>query len=796
MTKLVRFLILFSFLAAFCDADIGALIPGNREEPDPGILTIDEARIQIRIDHQYARIRILQIFGNHANTVQEGKFVFAIPGDAAISDFAVWDGVVRIPGVILERKRASEIYEQLRMQEIDPGLLQQEEAAEEGPRMANVFSAKIVPIPAYGTKRLEMEYTQKIPVDGMKSYFSLPLKPDLYRVQTVGSFSLDIEILSDAPIVDFQLLSQIYPVQFTSQSPQHITGSFHGNNVQLNEDFGIQYRIDQSESALYFLPFRGTERNLRGGAQPVTAFQAPANQKVEDGHFWLSAILNESKADVSSAKDFGGRDVHGTAKSLVILMDTSSSMRWEKLEQSYAALDYFLHHLNEQDEFLLVLFHQETKAHAPAPVPATKENIDAALNFFKAQYLMGGTDFQKAFQEAFRFGSQLKNRERYLVMITDGNPTLTQLQTKKLIQSFQQGNPRFRAFCFGIGSDSNRNLLSQLAEKSNGHFDWVTENEDMAFKLEAFFAKVGQYPVANLQVKASQPDLLYQVYPGEPASAYNGSSIDWFGRYKTPAKNVVLTVNGQSRDHDIHLEKTVDLPEEATEHDFVPRGWARRRVDALLRKMDLEGEDQASIDEIIALAKKYKFVTPYTSFLAAPRSLLRPRLIRPGDPLLRIKTDPDIVSITAIFPFGLIKNLEYLSQEDVWQTRFLVPKSMKDGTYHCRIILRDKKGIQYQESKSFLIDSRAPIFQARWEGRFKSGQKVKIIVSADQDTRYLFARLDLLPPVRIEWSQRDKASVGYLILPQHFVPGTYNLQIFGEDFAHNQSRLTRKVEVL
>jgi Ca-activated chloride channel family protein len=171
-------------------------------------------------------------------------------------------------------------------------------------------------------------------------------------------------------------------------------------------------------------------------------------------------------------------------------------------------------------------------------------------------------------------------------------------------------------------------------------------------------------------------------------------------------------------------------------------------------------------------------------------------LIRPGDPLLRIKTDPDIVSITAIFPFGLIKNLEYLSQEDIWQTRFLVPKSMKDGTYNCRIILRDKKGIQYQESKSFLIDSRAPVFQARWEGRFKAGQKVKIIVSADQDTRYLFARLDVLPPVRIEWNPRDKASVGYITLPQNLAPGTYDLQVFGEDFAHNQSRLTRKVEVL
>jgi len=785
MTKLVRFLIFFSLFAAFGHADIGVLIPGDHEEPDPSALTIDEARVQIRVDHQYARIRILQIFGNHTKRILEGKFVFAIPGDAAISDFAVWDGVVRIPGVILERKRASEIYEQLRMQEIDPGLLQQEEEAEEGPRMASVFSAKIAPIPAYGTKRLEMEYTQKISVEGLKSYFSLPLKPDLYRAQSVGSFSLDLEVLSDAPIADFGLVSSIYPLQYQTKSPQRIAGSFQGTNVNLSEDFGIQYRIDQPESAVYFLPFRGNERSLRGGSQPVTAFQAPADQKQEDGHFWLSALLNEKQAKQDRSP-----------KSLLILMDASSSMRWEKLEQAYTALEYFLNHLSEQDEFLLILFHQEATSHAPSPVTATKANIDAALAFVKSQYLMGGTDFQKAFQEAFRYGPQLKNSERYLVLITDGNPTLTQLQSKKLIQMFQKGNPGMRAFCFGIGSDANRNLLSQLAETSNGHFDWVTENEDLSFKLEAFFAKVGQYPIANLTVQASQPDLVYQVYPAEPARAYNGSAIDWFGRYRAPTHNVSFQVNGQSQDKQIKLEKTVDLPEDATEHDFIPRGWARRRVDALLRKIDLEGEDQASIDEIIALAKKYKFVTPYTSFLAAPRSLLRPRLIRPGDPLLRIKTDPDIVSITAVFPFGLIKNLEYLAQEDVWQTRFLVPKTMKDGTYSCRILLRDKQGNQYQETKSFLIDSRAPVFQARWEGRFQAGQKIKIIVSADQDTRYLYARLDALPPVRIEWNQREKASIGYITLPDNFSPGTYDLQVFGEDFAHNQARMTRKVEVL
>ena len=47
-------------------------------------------------------------------------------------------------------------------------------------------------------------------------------------------------------------------------------------------------------------------------------------------------------------------------------------------------------------------------------------------------------------------------------------------------------------------------------------------------------------------------------------------------------------------------------------------------LSSLLEKIDREGEDTATIDEIIRLSRKYKFITPYTSFLAAPRALLRP----------------------------------------------------------------------------------------------------------------------------------------------------------------------------
>ena len=166
-------------------------------------------------------------------------------------------------------------------------------------------------------------------------------------------------------------------------------------------------------------------------------------------------------------------------------------------------------------------------------------------------------------------------------------------------------------------------------------------------------------------------------------------------------------------------------------------------MNALLEKIQREGEDQATIDEIIRLARQYKFVTPYTSFLAVPRALLRPRVIRPGDPVLRVKTDESISSVTALFPFGLVQKLRYLSGEDMWQTRFLAPDDMQDGTYTVRLVLRDRSGHTYRESKTFVIASKPPLVQIKLDSRrYRRGQTINLKAAASQNTRTLVARLE------------------------------------------------------
>ena len=129
-------------------AQTGVLLPGDKDTPDPKVLSLEEMTVDITIDDGDARIFMTQIFLNHTGLAQEGVYRFPLPSEATVSDFAVWDGAVRIPAVVLERKRAQEVYAEAKAQAIDPGLLQMGERSGADPAERTLFTAKIVPIPA------------------------------------------------------------------------------------------------------------------------------------------------------------------------------------------------------------------------------------------------------------------------------------------------------------------------------------------------------------------------------------------------------------------------------------------------------------------------------------------------------------------------------------------------------------------------------------------------------------------------------------------------------------------------
>ena len=285
--------------------DTGVLIPSTLRQPDAKVLSLDEMSIEVVIDNGYAKVNIRQIFGNHTAKLLEGNYVFALPGAALVSDFAVWDDTTRIPGVILERKRAEETYREIRLQALDPGLLQMGERDADEARRTSIFRARIVPIPAYGTKRLEIEYQERLSVEQAEAFFSIPLRPDVYRAQTAGRLTIHVNVKSAHAMRDFQFVSKAFPMKMNAQTPKSVEASFEGSNVALTEDFSLKYGLDARKNALEVLTYRD-------GSDP--------------GFFEASALMALPSTNAPVAP-----------RSIVILFDTSLSMQWEKLERSFHA---------------------------------------------------------------------------------------------------------------------------------------------------------------------------------------------------------------------------------------------------------------------------------------------------------------------------------------------------------------------------------------------------------------------------------------------------------------------------
>jgi Ca-activated chloride channel family protein len=735
--------------------------------------------VDVLIDNQHARVKVLQIFDNHTSQVLEGKYLFALPAAASISDFAVWDADVRIPGVMMEKRRANKVYSEIKQQQIDPGVLQQDDEHEG----SSSFSAKVVPIPPYGTKRVELEYTEMLSVDSLVSHFTFPLKPSFGDTQPIDEFNLHLHVISEYPISPIELPNREYTLNVTKSEPNEFEADIRARGVALKEDFSFDYRINVPESSLSFTTYRAPERitsyDLR---DPNLATHNPA------GYFEARAIFSHQANRPAEQ-----------SRNVLLLLDTSLSMYGEKLKRAVEAVDYFLHSLTPQDQFDLIIFNDEPYPFAPSPLPATTDNVERALEFIKNSMLGGATDLRKALAKAVEVSSQFPAGEHSIVLISDANPTVGTRDLKQILQTLNNksdGTPSVRVFAFGLGSDANGTLLEQMAKSGHGYFARARETEDIGTALKVFFEHVGSTSIEHLSLTSSDASNFYQIYPTADYS-FDGSSLAYVGRYRTPSQQSTVNIQGEFGTESIKLSRDVVLPELSDQHQHLPRVWARARVDALLREMDLNGEREDYISEIIQLSEKYRFVTPYTAFIAAPRALLRPRLIQPGDPVLRVKTDRSIKSVFAVFPFGETSPLTFLQSEGVWEVRFLAPSWLPDGTYRCRLLMTDRDGNAYQETKSFVIDSHAPRLKVKLEQTtFRAGEDLVVKVSADSDTVRLFARMYGSQPAQLTWSSQQQTNVGKLRLAPGLATGRYTITVSAEDAAHNQSTTEIPIDVV
>jgi len=570
------------FLSVASAAAQGVIVPGpctrcperTRPIPLPRSLPIKSIKIDTKILSQVATTHVEQVFRNDTDATLEGTYLFPIPDEAAITEFAIWDGDRRLVGEVRSREEARRIYDEIVRRQRDPGLL--EYAGK------NLFQANIFPIPPHSDKKLELTYSQVLRAESGTVAYRYPLGTGR-QVAEIGTVSGRIDLESKEPMRN--IYSPTHAIDVKRNGERRSVISFESGKEP--QDFQLFYGLSREDFGVTLLTHR---------------------EPGKDGYY----LLMISPKDEWSEQEYAAKDI-------VFVLDTSGSMAEAgKMEKARAALLYGVRILKPQDRFNVISFAGEERVMEPRMISADEQGRKRGEAFAQSLRPVGGTNINQSLLAAMQ-QFESSNRPKILVFMTDGLPTVGETNPTRIVDNARAARvPGLRLFTFGVGYDVNTTLLDKLAAENGGVADYIEPTEDLEVKVSNFFAKVN-YPVLTdlkLDMAGVETDL---VYPRAMPDVFRGSQVTLIGRYRNAIDLdfVRLQLGGKSSGgNKTFFYNNLRFPLREESNDFLPRLWATRRVGWLMEQVRTNGEQQELRDEIVDLGTRYGIVTPYTSYLA------------------------------------------------------------------------------------------------------------------------------------------------------------------------------------
>ncbi len=546
----------------------GVLVPKDKSIPP---LAIKHQRVEIDVQDGVANAKVEQVFKNSVSRDLEAVFVFPLPPGAAVSDFAMHINGKRMGGEIVGKDQARGIYQDIVRRMKDPGLLE---------HLGNdLFRVSVYPIPGNGEQRIEISYSQALEYDGGLYKLVYPLKTGEKASQTLEDFTVGVRLSSKVALKN--IYSPSHDVGINRKGDHHASIGFEEDRSVLDRDFVLYYSVSQKDFGLNMLTYSEPKR---------------------DGYFMMM-ISPDVTAD----------DDERIERDVVFVMDTSGSMRGEKIEQAREALKYCVNRLSDGDRFNIVRFSTDVEPFDDELLAVNKKNRKAALEFASELKAGGGT----AIHEALETSLKLKGAKRpfTIVFLTDGRPTIGETDPEKILKSVGKlaDSERIRLFVFGVGEHLNTHLLDRISGDNGGTSQYIRPAEKIDEKVASFYEKIS-FPVLSNPSIEIEGVKMRELHPRKLPDLFAGEQITLFGRYKGKGDHAIRLageVNGEKRE--FVYEAT--FPKKATEADFIPRLWATRRIGFLLDEIRLHGENSELREEVVALSSEFGIVTPYTSYL-------------------------------------------------------------------------------------------------------------------------------------------------------------------------------------
>ena len=559
--KLSAALCLLCALSLPAKAD-GVMRPTNPSYPKD-FLRNRMTSISVAIHGQVAVTTVYQEFVNEWTEKTSAVYSFPLPPDARATDFLFWSNDTLYRATLKPKEQAT-----------NPGTGEGGVDALLNKYLgSNPLRVLINDIPGGDVQRVEMEFVSLCKTERGKLVYKYPLATAGFTPYAVESVFLKFDVEQSDAVSGVELVG--FPDgTVTRTDSSHISLQLDRSKVYLTDD--ITFNI-YSDPARLSLDFFATNNDSLGGN-------------------FVMFVKPPSSPDSTRV----------LSKTVVFLIDCSSSVAGEPLLQTIQATKDCLDRLRPTDAFNVVTFNYSPYAWSPQTVAAMPDTIVAAKNFLSGTTAYGYSELQSSLLAALgMFKSDSTNN--VLFVFTDGRAPVD----PAVIHN--NNGVKVAIFPIAIGDNVRRSIVETLAYQNYGVPTFVPEADPISASVASIFDCVDD-PILR-DVRLEMGSNAFDLHPGDLASVYGGSRFFLTGRFHNAGMGTV-SIGGSSSAGPEFYNFVVGFPDVGNQNGFAAKLWAKEKIDDIERTIDIDGATDSLKNLDISISLRYGIRCMYTAYVA------------------------------------------------------------------------------------------------------------------------------------------------------------------------------------